>query len=114
MARFLNKNRIRKKKDFLIFRREGKKWPARHWILYYRLNGLDFPRLATTISTRYGSAVRRNRLRRWIREQFRTNMLALSSLDLHFVAKATKKDNWQEYERELQEDFAKLLHKLAV
>lgn len=114
MTRFTLKHRIRKKKDFLTFRREGKKWVSRHWILYYRPNGLEFPRIATSISTRYGNAVKRNKFRRWLREQFRLNQKVLSSVDLHFVAKATTTDNWRNYEKELHEDFAKLLHKFSV
>jgi ribonuclease P protein component len=113
LNRFSYKNRIKKKKDFLTFRREGKKLVARHWIIYYRKNNLGFPRLAATVSRHYGNAVERNRFRRWLKEQFRKNKSKLAPFDVHFIAKATKiKD--KEYKDALNEDFAKLLRKLSL
>jgi ribonuclease P protein component len=115
LKRFSLQHRIRKKKDFLTLRRDGKKLVARHWILFFCKNDLTHPRLATSISTRYGTAVARNRLRRWLREKIRLHVDELGSFDLHFVAKASRSDkSWKEYEHELSEDFERLLRKLPV
>jgi len=74
---------------------------------------LSHPRIAFSISTKYGNAVARNRYRRLVREAFRMCQLELDSVDLHFIArqkpaKLTKK----QYIEELHEDFQKLLQRL--
>jgi ribonuclease P protein component len=88
---------------------------ARHWVLFYSPNELDRPRLAVTISARYGSAVERNRFRRWLREKFRLNQESLRGFDLHFIAKQKQRNvpvDKSRYIEELDEDFARLLHRL--
>jgi ribonuclease P protein component len=46
-------------------------------------NGLDYPRLGTAVSIKAaGNAVRRNRIKRLIRESFRQHQLSLAGLDL--------------------------------
>jgi len=83
-------------------------------VLYYAQNELEHPRLAVTLSGRYGSAVERNRFRRWMRERFRHHQQHLSGLDLHFIAKQ-KPVNLPEkrYKEELHEDFQRLLHRFS-
>lgn len=95
-------------------RKVASKWVARHWILYYAKNAEAHPRLAVTISGRYGNAVKRNRLRRWLREKFRLNQAAFGGVDLHFIAKQ-KPVNLEEkrYKDELHEDFERLLHRFS-
>ena len=83
-------------------------------MLYYLRNELSKPRLAVTISARYGNAVHRNRLRRWLREKIRIGQKTLGGVDLHFVAKQKpalldKKG----YKKELDEDFQRLLRHFA-
>jgi ribonuclease P protein component len=87
---------------------------ARHWVLFYAKNDLDHARLAVTLSARYGSAVERNRYRRWMREKFRHHQSDLVGLDLHFIAKQ-KPVNLVEkrYKEELHEDFQRLLRRLS-
>jgi ribonuclease P protein component len=109
----LNKKlRIRRKFEFLRLKKTASKWVARHWVLFHSKNGLDHPRLAVTLSGRYGNAVERNRFRRWLREKFRSHQKELSGLDLHFIAKQ-KPVNLPEkrYKEELHEDFQQLLHR---
>lgn len=106
--------RLRRKAEFLRLRKESSKWVARHWILYYAKNDIEHPRLAVTLSGRYGSAVERNRFRRWMRERFRLNQAKLAGLDLHFIAKQKPgKMPEKRYKEELNEDFERLLHRLA-
>jgi ribonuclease P protein component len=85
----------------------------RHWILYFSGNDASIPRLALSISTKYGNAVERNWYRRWLREAFRLNKAKLPSFDLHFIARQ-KPANCpkKRYTEELNEDFEKLLHRL--
>jgi ribonuclease P protein component len=87
---------------------------GRHWVLFYAKNGLDFPRLAVTLSGRYGSAVERNRYRRWMREKFRHHQQELAGLDLHFIAKQKPVHlSEKRYKEELHEDFERLLRRLT-
>ncbi len=106
-------NRIRKRADFAKLRKTSQKWVSRHWILFYSRSEEGIPRLALSISTKYGNAVARNWYRRWLRETFRLHREALPPLDLHFVARQ-KPANCpkKRYIEELNEDFAKLLHRL--
>ena len=111
---FLKSNRIRKKKEFLGLRKLGKKLVSRHWILFYATNDLELARLAVTISKRYGPAVARNRFRRRLRELFRKNKDSFKSYDLHFIAKANgAAEPKTSYEKEVNEDFSKLIHKFS-
>ncbi len=57
-----------------LFRRlytKGKSQAAPHLVLYARRNGGKTSRLGITVSTKLGSAVRRNRVRRRLREVYR-------------------------------------------
>ena len=65
--------RIRKKKDFYAVYSEGKKYYTENFIIYIRENGLSYPRLGITVTRKYGKAVRRNRMKRLLREFFRLN-----------------------------------------
>lgn len=87
---------------------------ARHWVLFYAPNSLEHPRLAVTISARYGNSVERNRFRRFMRESFRLNQASLKNYDLHFIAKQKPVHLPEKrYKDELHEDFQRLLHRLA-
>ncbi len=65
--------RIRKKKDFQAVYSEGKRYFTKNFIIFIRKNGLDYPRLGITVTRKYGKAVKRNRMKRLIREFFRQN-----------------------------------------
>ena len=111
---FSRSQRITKKVDFLRLRKNSAKWVARHWVLFYCENKLEKSRLAVTLSARYGSAVQRNLFRRWLREKFRLHQNALQGYDLHFIAKQKPVQIAKtRYKDELNEDFAKLLHRFS-
>ncbi|MGZ3652617.1 MAG: ribonuclease P protein component [Bdellovibrionota bacterium] len=106
-------SRIRKRSDFNRLRKNSQKWVSRHWILYYSKNELGFPRLALSISVKYGNAVERNRYRRWLREAFRLHKAQLPAMDLHFIARQKPANCLKKrYIEELNADFEKLLHRL--
>lgn len=66
-------DRIRRSSDFTRITREGKRIPSRHFIIFFLTNDLDRNRLGITASRKVGGAVVRNRVKRIIREVFRTN-----------------------------------------
>ena len=65
--------RIRKKKDFQAIYSSGKRYFTKNFIIYIKENGLNYPRLGITVTRKYGKAVKRNRMKRLIREFFRLN-----------------------------------------
>lgn len=107
------RSRISKKRDFEELRRSAKKVVARHWILFYRNNQHGCPRLGLSVSRRFGSAVERNRFRRWIKELFRVNKDRFPALDLHFVARGGSGGRGKDYAAELREDFERLLQRFS-
>ena len=105
--------RITKRSDFNQLKKVSKKWVSRHWILYYAPNERGAPRLALSISTKYGNAVERNRYRRWLRNTFRQHQAELPPFDLHFIARQKPANSEKKrYIEELNADFAKLVSRL--
>ncbi len=65
--------RIRKKKDFLVLYRKGKRYKARYFNLIYHFNELAHSRVGVVAGRKVGNAVTRNRAKRWMRELYRRN-----------------------------------------
>jgi len=51
----------------------GKRHHTRHFVVIIKQNGLGITRLGVTVSKKTGNAVKRNRVKRLIREFFRLN-----------------------------------------
>jgi ribonuclease P protein component len=63
---------LKRSSDFLEIQKKGKRKTLCPWlVLAYRKNQLGHLRFGCTISRKVGSAVIRNRLKRWTREYFR-------------------------------------------
>ena len=75
---FSRDERIRLKRDFDHVFREGLAFRFDEILVRVRLNGLQNSRLGLSVSRRRGNAVRRNRMKRLLREAFRLNKGALS------------------------------------
>jgi len=81
------RERIRKKKDFLIIYKKGKRYRNKYFNLIYLSNTLTFSRVGVVASSKVGNAVIRSKVKRWMRELFRRNKNLLEfSLDLLIVA----------------------------
>ncbi|MFC1883549.1 ribonuclease P protein component [Thermodesulfobacteriota bacterium] len=65
--------RLLKRADFVNLNRSGKRHYTHHFIVIYKNNGLGFARLGVTVGKKIGNAVKRNRIKRLIREYFRLN-----------------------------------------
>ena len=96
--------RIRKKKDFQALYSEGKRYFTENFIIFIRKNGLEFPRLGITVTRKYGKAVKRNRMKRLIREFFRQNkkLFKVGYDYLIVVKKDCKLKNYWQVKEELE------------
>ena len=61
------------RKEFVNLNRLGKRYRTEHFSVIFQENGLDFSRLGITVSKKIGNAVKRNKVKRRIREFFRLN-----------------------------------------
>lgn len=62
---------IRKNYEFLRIYKKGKFYVGKFIILYYLANNSNINRIGITASKKVGNAVKRNRIRRLIKENFR-------------------------------------------
>ena len=85
---FPAKFKIKTSRDFRNILTEGTKTHSENLILYVKPNSLGFPRLGVSVGKKASaSSVRRNRMKRVLREVFRKNKSAFSSNDIVFVIK---------------------------
>lgn len=100
---FRKSERIRKRGDFLTIQHEGRRLSSPHFtlLLYPRESGLN--RLGITASRRVGGAVKRNRIKRLLREYFRRNKSSFCGpCDiLIIVKKMSQKLTFQEVQEEI-------------
>jgi ribonuclease P protein component len=68
---FPKKERLLNREDFVNLNRLGKRQRTKHFTVIYRRNDLGLNRLGITASKKIGIAVKRNRVKRLIREFFR-------------------------------------------
>ncbi len=90
---FKKKDRILKRRDFLILSASGEKVYNRHFIALFYPSETEITRLGITITKKVGKAVKRNRLKRLIREYFRLNKhIILYKADISIIVKKTACD----------------------
>ena len=70
---FPKQERLLNRKDFVNLNRLGKKYHTKHFIVIAKKNRSGINRLGITVSKKIGNAVKRNRIKRLIREFFRLN-----------------------------------------
>jgi len=103
------RERILKRSLFLNIGKKGSKVRTRHFIVLYMPNSLNITRIGITVSKKIGSAVKRNRVKRLIREFFRSKKQSfLTSLDCVFIAgRGSQLLNYEELTKELIDSLTK-------
>jgi len=71
--RFRKRERLRRRGDFARVYAAGRAASDQLLVIYVLENGLNWSRLGLSVGKRVGGAVRRNRIRRRLREAFRKN-----------------------------------------
>lgn len=80
--------RLRKRSEFLKLKESDKKFASRGILVVWQENNLAYARLGVTVSKKVGCAVTRNRVKRFVREIFRSNRLLLPAIDLNVIARS--------------------------
>jgi ribonuclease P protein component len=87
--RFTPRDRLRKRFEFRRLRDQGRRVHTRSFVLLIAESGRATPRLGITVSRQVGNAVRRNRVKRLLREAFRQQRsLFPDASDVVVIAKA--------------------------
>jgi len=96
--RLTPRERIRKKKDFLDLYKKGSRYRDRYFNLVFLFNELSFSRVGVVVSRKVGNAVRRNKIKRWLRTLFRRNKEVFRNpLDILIIATPDMGEaTWQE------------------
>jgi ribonuclease P protein component len=108
---FSRKHRLSKSSDFKRIFAKGKRTATPLFVIYSLRNHLPYSRLGIQVRAKIGTAVRRNRIKRMVREVFRkVKNDALESLDLVFVAEKTLRDaKFNLFETEFHRVWKKLI-----
>ncbi|MCY3638308.1 MAG: ribonuclease P protein component [Chloroflexi bacterium] len=93
------RHRLRKSKDFVAARREGKSWADRMLVLVARRTDNECSRFGFSVSKRVGNAVVRNRIKRRLKEAARTEYLPRLSESWDLVVIARKDAANADYHR---------------
>jgi ribonuclease P protein component len=89
LLRLSPQDRLRKRFEFGRARDQGRRVHTQSFVLLLRPNQLDRSRLGLTVSHKVGNAVRRNRIKRLLREVFRQHRsLFPAAADVVVIAKA--------------------------
>ncbi len=108
---FSRKYRLSKSSDFKRVFTKGKRTATPLFVVYSLRNHLPYSRLGIQVKARIGTAVRRNRIKRIVREVFRRiKDESTEALDLVFIAeKGLREIQFKSFETE----FYKIWKKLA-
>lgn len=72
---FKKEERLKLRKDILKVYKNGKSIQSSYFVILYCKNGLDYSKFAFSVKKKFGKAVKRNKVKRWMREIVRTNKM---------------------------------------
>ncbi len=105
-ARFRKADRLRRRREYLAAQAQGKRLYTPHFGVLLAPGPSLRPRLGLVVTKRLGKAVRRNRVKRLLREFFRRHREGLPPLDIIIMAKKGAADLTYE---EVQQELARIL-----
>ncbi|BDG03515.1 ribonuclease P protein component [Anaeromyxobacter oryzae] len=79
--------RLRRRRDFLQVQQRGRRLFSGDVLVVARDSGGARPRIGITVSSKVGNAVERNRVKRWVREAWRSLGGDLPAVDLVVIAR---------------------------
>ncbi len=96
---------IRKSSEFKEVFKKGKNFHTKYFKIFYKKNTLGFPRLGIVVGKNiFASAVKRNALKRVLRETFRKNKKEFASNDIVFLSiRRTELLNYKIMEEEIKD-----------
>jgi ribonuclease P protein component len=101
--------RLRKRADFVALLSATSKVSVRGFLVVWQENGRDVPRLGITASKKIGSAVVRNRIKRFTREIFRCHRTLLPPVDMNVIARRESATmDFRSVQRELEKAFRRM------
>lgn len=107
--RFSRQERLRKRKEFDKVFEEGRAFRKGSLHAYVLSNSLAYSRLGIVLSKKLGHAVRRNRIRRLLRECYRLNKALLGpGLDVILLPTPGLPDTFQG----MEEEFKRLVQRI--
>jgi len=81
-------DRILKRREFIALAKSGRRIQNEHFIAIFAPNQLGRSRIGITVTKKVGPAVKRNRIKRIVREYFRLNRHNLAgNWDINLIAK---------------------------
>lgn len=103
---------ITKNYEFMRVYKKGRFFVGRHIVLYVLPNKYEINRIGITVSKKFGKSVKRNRIRRLIRENYRLFETAIKpGYDCVFVARSH--ETMPEY-AEIRKEMKFLFKKLEI
>lgn len=82
---------IKSNRDFLKLYKKGNFYTAKYLVLYTMPNNLNINRIGITVGRKLGKSVRRNRIKRLIRENYRLiEKFVKEGMDILFVARPSE------------------------
>ena len=110
--RFPRNVRVRSRTDYLKVQRSGRKIRGRYFILLTSFNDLPITRFGITVSKRYGNAVKRNSIKRKVREIQRLNRrYILSGNDIVIIV---RQKALEATFRQMEEEYLQLAHQAGL
>ena len=83
--------RVKKSQDFDNIIRKKQSFANRQFVIYYQENKLDYMRLGISVSKKLGKAHERNKLKRYVRESFKTRKDFLKNYDIIIIVRPAAK-----------------------
>lgn len=101
---------LKKNNEFLKLYKKGRFYAGRHIVLYTLKNRLTINRLGITVSKKFGNSVKRNRIKRLIKENYRSYKNSVKTgYDMVIVARRnTQMPSYPDIKKEMKFLFKKL------